>query len=84
MENKFLNSKKKDTRKFVNCCTQKSVLEGKKVITSHKRMVTHTKRVERHTGQSDVSSYSSSKADNGHDWKDCASLLEKENLQLKK
>jgi hypothetical protein len=46
-------------------------------------MATHTKRVERHAGRSDVSSYSSSEEDNNHDWKDRASLLEKENLQLK-
>jgi hypothetical protein len=41
-------------------------------------MATHTERVERHTGRSDVSSYSSSEEDNGHDWKDRASLLELE------
>jgi predicted RNase H-like nuclease (RuvC/YqgF family) len=83
MENEFLNSKNKRHTQVCKLLHTKLVSEEKKVITSHKRMATHTKRVERHAGRSDVSSCLSSEEDNGHDWKDHASLLEKENLRLK-
>jgi hypothetical protein len=45
-------------------------------------MVTHTEMI-RQKGRSDVSSDLSSEEDNGQDWKDRTSFLEKENLRLK-